>query len=421
MPVLVVALVCAVVGGLVAGLGPSGTADEAHAAVAKRWWPTPGAVFNDPRGGPVARTRIIGRINDAIRHTPAGGTIRFATYNFDRSDTARYLVNAHRRGVHVQVVVNDNIIGSTERHLQRLLGRNPRASSFFVWCKGSCRSGDGGNLHMKVYSFSRAGGAQDVVISSSSNIGVAAARGQWNDGYTVVGDAGLFATWVRVFDQLKLDRTSSPRRVTYSTTDLQTRFQRKLARAQGGTVSARRIRGDDALARLKQIGCAAPKGYGVGRRTAVRIVMYAWFGDRGKRLARQLAALKRKRCDIKVIGSVIGDPVVDILEHAGIHVRAADWDYGTKTSTSGEDDVFGSRCYSHLKYVTVNGAYAGRGTRLVWTGSENWSSISYYNDEVTFLIRGARVYRRYVDRFNAMWRDHDVTHPAYEKPTRRPC
>lgn len=384
-------------------------------------------VFNDPTGGYAARTRIVRRVNNAIKHTPKGAVIRIATYNFDRADTANLLIRAYRRGVHVQVVANDNLKSPVEAKMQRAFGKRPGHSSFFVFCKGACRTKGKGNLHIKISSFSQTGGAKDVVISSSANIGGAASRGQWNDAFTIVGNTGLFNVWRTLFNQLKRDKKATPRRVSYTSGPLAAAFQRKLTKSQGGgaqataVVARKKGSGDVVLDRLNQINCVAPKGYGTKGHTSIRIIMYAWYGKRGLRLATKIASLKRHGCDVMVIGSVIGDQEVDALRGAGIKVRAADWDWGTKQATSGDREVYGSKCYSHLKVMTVNGSFRGRGVRLVMTGSENWSPPSLSNDEVTLLIDNSTTLRKYLAQFRTMWHSDKITHPVKEQPTSRPC
>lgn len=416
-------LTAIVAGGLLvtSGAAPAPARDEPSPAAARAaWLPATGPVFNDPTGRPAQRRQVVKRVHQAIRHTPAGATIRVATYNIDRSDTADLLLQARARGVAVQVVVNDNLVNPVIKRLQRRLGRNPSRSSFLVICKAACRNGSRtGNLHMKVYAFTQSGAARSVVINSSSNLGRAAANGQWNDAITVYGDDTLFAAWVAVFDQLKRDRPAAPRYVSYESDTLRADFQRPGGPAPGRVVVARS--GDPQLRRLRQVGCRAPAGYGAGGRSVVRVNMYAWYGARGERLARELASMRREGCQVAVIGAVVSAPVVGILRRAGIAVRAADWDWGEKPATSGEEIVFGSRCYSHLKYVTVNGLFRGRGTRVVWTGSENWSAPGLSSDEVTFEVHDAAAVRAYDAQWWRMWRSPRATHRTGSKPTSRPC
>ena len=47
--------------------------------------------------------------------------------------------------------------------------------------------------------------------------------------------------------------------------------------------------------------------------------------------------------------------------------------------------------------------------RAVWTGSENWSGVSFLNDELTLHLSGDTVHSKYVKHFNRLWNRH--THP----------
>ena len=108
--------------------------------------------------------------------------------------------------------------------------------------------------------------------------------------------------------------------------------------------------------------------------------------------------------------------------NARIPVRAADWDWGEKRSLVDEDAfVYGARCYSHLKVMTVNGAFRGAPARTVFTGSENWSPPGLSSDEITLEIRNAAVLKAYNDRWWRMWGSRNATHRTGIEPTRRPC
>jgi phosphatidylserine/phosphatidylglycerophosphate/cardiolipin synthase-like enzyme len=264
------------------GLAQTGTAGVARAA---QWRPPAGAAFNNPVGGPAERSRLIHRIGDAIRHTHKGQTIRIATYSFDRHDIADLLIKAKRRGVHVQVVVNDNWTSKPTKRLRRALGHNPHKNNFVVICQGSCRGGPG-NLHMKVFSFTKTGGASNVLMTGSTNITNRAANLQWNDLFTVVGNKGLFDTFVGIFNQLKLDKRVNPRWVEYHGTGMDATFYRKSAQQPSSVQSRPAPRApapedDPVNKRLKRIRCAAAKGAGINGHTVVRIMMYGWQNDRG--------------------------------------------------------------------------------------------------------------------------------------------
>lgn len=417
----------------------------------KPWRPPTGAAFNDPTGGIDSRGKIASRLRQAIRHTERGATIRLSSFAFDRKDVAELLIKAKKRGVHVQVVTMDHTARTStlpdhtddandpeatapdihprenkaQKMLVKALGQNRKKPSFIVFCKGACRKKAGGDLHTKIYSFSKTGAAKYVVMTTSGNLTYGAAFAQWNDEYTVVGDRDLFRTWKHVFRQLKNDRKVSPVQIGYSSRDRSFSFHKQSAAStKTGTTTARTQRkgsSDPVIKRMSNIKCAAPPKSGSAGHTVIRIIMYAWYGNRGDNIARRVADLKRQGCQVMVIGSVLGPSTASILRNAGIPMKAADWDFGDRISTDGQKIVTGPRCYSHYKVLSVNGSYEGKPKQVVWTGSENWSAVSFGNDEVTLRLNGRDVYLRYFHLFDRMWADPDTTHPVGIKPTRRPC
>lgn len=412
-----------VMAAVLSAMVPASATRQASGAAAAAWVPYTGITFNQPTGTAEQRTRIVRRIHEAIDHTPAGETIRIATYNLGLRASADKLIAAHRRGVKVQVVVNANLVGPLEARVQRAIGKNPYRSSFLIFCSNACRNASPyGNMHLKVYSFTRTGATKRLLISSSSNLGGPAMHGQWNDSIAIAGEVELFSTWWRLFDQLREDEPVSPRRVTYTSDRVMAYFQRPVAGARG-KVSSSSASGDAPYVRLSKVSCNAPAGFGNSSgKTVITVNMRAWYGERGARLARLLALRKRYGCQVRVIGSLMSKEVVSILLGARIPVKAADWDWGPRSSTSDADKiVYGPSCYAHLKYVTVSGAYDGRGDRLVWAGSENWSPPGLSSDEVTFEIHDARIVKAYNDQFTRMWDSTRATHRVGIEPTTRPC
>lgn len=394
------------------------------------WRPQLGPVFNNPLGKPEAQLAIVTRIIKAINHTPRGGLIRMSVYSFDRGDVLSALKKARKRGVFIQLIVNKKVMSGGVAYLQKKWGKNPDKRNFVVACDGRCRAkGSGGNMHAKVYTFSRSGGAQYLVITGSGNLTSKGVYRQWNDSYAVANDKQLYDTWNVMFDQMAHQKAAGPRRLSYTTTTggYTYGFQRPVA-GQGGQVStsqttAARYRpmNDAAWRRISQISCDAPEGYGgAGGHTVIRIAMYGMYGARGEGLAKALVRKKQQGCNVAVIMSVPGGHTYKLMERAKIPLRSGDWMFAERDAAL-EDGIsgFGPRFYSHLKFVAVDGVYAGQPTKSVWTGSENWDSMSFTNEEVVLTINDASVYGAYVDRWNAMWNGR-ATHKMGIKPIAGP-
>lgn len=388
-------------------------------AVDKDWVPPSGVAFNQPRGGPKARTKLVRRVIAGIRNARKGSTIRFAMYSFDRRDVADALLKAHSRGVNVQLVVNDNWTSFQTVRLRRALGTKPRKKSFYVICEGACRGGRG-NLHMKVYAFSETGAASSVLMTGSANLTNRAVSLQWNDQVTLLNQPGLYGAFLKIFRELKFDKRVSPRRLTYDGGDaFDALFYREVD--PNSTInSALQPRlpapaDDPVMKRLRRIDCVAEKGFGAQGKTKIRIIMYGWNKNRGIYLAERIADLKREGCDVAVITSVAGGKVVQILNRARIPIKSADYDYQTDLIT-GEETV---NFYSHHKVLTVNGTYDGKSVRTVWTGSENWSGTSFLNDELIIHMTSDKVYGIYLDQYAKLWKRY--SHPVGVHPETLPA
>jgi hypothetical protein len=53
--------------------------------------------------------------------------------------------------------------------------------------------------------------------------------------------------------------------------------------------------------------------------------------------------------------------------------------------------------------MSLNGKWAGKQQKVVWTGSDNWSGLSFLNDEVTIKIPRASVWAQYNAHFDFVW------------------
>ncbi len=380
--------------------------------------PLPGAQFNNPLGNAEAKHRLAAKLRQTIRSAPRNSVIRIAVYSFDRKDLGDALVAACDRGVSVQIVINDNWISGQVLRLQRRLGAdiNPRYNdrchprdappdptlpdarqpypepSFLKVCYRACRLAGPGNQHMKIYMFSKAGSASNVIMVGSNNMTYYAARTHWNDTITVKGSATMWADYGVVFRQLAEDVPVAKPYMVFRHGSLTTEFGPRPGVSFSQDPIARRLAG---------VSCRAKAGTGTNGRTVIRIAMYAWNGERGLNLAKRVARLRREGCVVRAILSGPGRAVRKTLRSAGVSIRSADLDLDLDPETG-----FGETRWEHFtheKWMSLNGTWQGAPARIVWTGSENWSNLSLRNDEVTLQVRGGATHRSYTNHFEAMW------------------
>ncbi len=379
------------------------------AGAAYAYTPENGARFNDPSGTREAVNRSMIHIRKSIESAKKGSIIRMATYTHNRADITNALIDACKnRHVSVQIVLNDNNTSVTTKRLIRILGHNiephykdacnpvkkpadPSTGakpdpnpSFVKICYQSCRKG-AGNQHMKFYLFSATGQAKNVVMVGSTNTTRWAAQVHFNDLFTQTNRAAMFRDYSKIHAQLARDRRVAHPYWKVQHGDLVTEF---------GSV-VRRGAKDPVAKRLRAVSCAGG--------TSIRIVMYAWTGDRGLYLARRVADLRRNGCNVRAILSGASADVKQALRNGGVAIRSADMDLDNNPNTGFGDTAWDR--FTHEKWMAVNGTWAGTRQKVVWTGSENWSGLSFLNDEVTIKIPRASVYASYAGHFQFLW-DH---------------
>ena len=358
---------------------------------AEAYTPGSGPIFNNPRGNVAAKDRIITHLVRTIESTPRNSQVRIAAYSNDRPDVVDALIDAHARGVDVQIVLNDNWTSGATRRLVNVLGRDTNRRSFVAICAGSCRGGFG-NQHMKFYLFSKAGQARDVVMVGSANLTGYGARTQWNDMYTTSAAPDLRDLYTKVFEQLVRDRRVAEPYVHRTVGDYENEFF---------PMPSMTAADDPVMHRLDAVRCAAGGGTGSNGHTVIRIVMYGWVDSRGLYLADKVADLDRSGCDVRVILSAPGGRVVRHLMAGGVLVKSADLDLDDNEKTGFGESPY--EVFTHQKYMTLSGSYRGESGHHVWTGSENWSNLGLRNDEVTIRIPDRGTHRAYVANFDYVW------------------
>jgi phosphatidylserine/phosphatidylglycerophosphate/cardiolipin synthase-like enzyme len=386
----------------------------AAAKLGKKKWKAPnGPFFNDPHRK-ANHFAIERKIIETIRHTKRGSIIRIAVYSFDRVPVANALVAAHKRGVKVQMLLNDHLETRAIQLVRAEVGKNRNKKSFIYKCVASCRStqNEYNNLHTKFYSFSKAGKSRDVIAVGSANLMLNAALHQWNDLYFSHGDHELFRQFVSLFNNMKKDwDVRRPPRFFCGT---------PTGAACDDSVDKYTVwafpklsgpKNDLVLDMLGKIQCVTPDAAGNPVRTKLALSMHTMRGRRGDYLAEAIRNKFAEGCDFRVSYGLIGYHTKQILgaptARGRIPLRSTGMDYNTEDdydlNKDGEDDLI-LDYYSHQKYFTIQGTYNGvPGTEMVLTGSSNWASLSTANDELWMTIRGARTVKKYLKNFNYQW------------------
>lgn len=409
---------------------------------AQAYEPTPGGTFNvpDPWGTSEQNYRIVRTVLGSIEHAPrwerTSGrpkpVIALSMFLLDHTPTVDALIQACRRGVAVRVILDEDVRNWNSRRLAQKLngdnvrdrdgdgradtkpatgpcgrhrkgtnpgpGRQPlgepvtwgRDSSYVKWCSGSCgNAGDGGNVHTKMYLFSRTGTSRHVVMVSSSNLNRGGANLGWNDLIVLKDRPKSYDYYLNIHKRMTAEKRAP-------TTLMKVQDGRYLSRffplRDGGK------RNDPTLRDLNSIRChGSPLG-----RTKINVSMFYWAGKRGNYIADKLLGLARDGCQVSIIYGAPSRLIADRMRTAAradlITLYDSRWDF---------DDDDWNEVRTHAKYVLVKGRVGSAdSTFQVWTGSQNWVSGSLtLSDESTVNVTSAPLYRQYMANWTVI-RDH---------------
>ncbi len=367
----------------------------------KRWKAYQGAFFNNPHV-PSQRYRIERRLVETLRHVPKGETVRIAVYSFDRIPVANAIVAAHRRGVRIQMLLNDHWDNRAMQIVRAALGTNTHAKNFIYKCKSGCRTlvDQYRNLHSKFYLFPKAGKTKRRHRARLPQLHDATPTGhQWNDIYFIHGNEGAVQAVRRRLqgheEGLQQDAaargTSAGSRPAPACDDSVDKYTNWVFPKKSTKQS------DVVLNMLDKIQCLTPDGAGGQTRTHLALSMHTMRGARGNYLASAIRQKWAEGCDFRVSYGLIGFKTKQILgastSRGRIPLRSTGLDYHPDDdfdlNGDGEDDVILSY-YTHQKYFVVQGTYNGvPNTNMVLTGSSNWASLGTAQDEIFFTILGA--------------------------------
>ncbi len=319
-----------------------------------------------------------------FRAATPGSQIRIALFTWTRGRMVDALMSAAQRGVDVRVVLDEsNQIEEPEGSgnwrytaaVQRLLtelGRdrvtlcNARTPPDGGGCHGT------GINHNKFFLFSElCDGSRNVVVQSSANLTNPQIT-QYNNAVVIRNDAALHAAYLGYWRDLDAER----RDLSYyhsENGDTGTKAYFFPRASQGGDPDPDRDTIHNILA--DNVEC--------GNNSEVLVMMAFWSQARGY-LVEDLARLRGRGCDVRVI--VSRDASTDALQR---HLRDALPDNKIHLV----DGV-------HSKYLLVKADYLGERKHLVWTGSHNYTGPALReNDETLLKIDDRAIF----DAFRANW------------------
>jgi HKD family nuclease len=391
--------------------------------------PPAGVHFNRPLGNRESMrsnlTYVIRMVNSmpgyrqpAESGSPCRGVslsrIRISLYSLTDQPVAKALVNAAKRCVSVQVLMNNHLTSANDpawHRLQSALHANVRSRgvdrpSFAHRCSYGCQGR--GVLHTKMYLFDSNVPAPNgswnkivkTVVVGSSNMTFNAAKVQWNDLYTVRNNPRLFSQYQIQFARMKRDNGFHRTRGPVTTGIYQTTFW------------PTRVGPDPYMSALRSIHCTGARGAGVQGRSIVYINMHAWFNSRGLALARQVRSMYNHGCYVRVLYSFMSFGVFKILHKgtgARMSVRRTLFSHNGKTAY----------LYSHFKNIAASG-YIGRSrsAHVAWTGSNNFTNEGVHFDEVMMRIASTSAYNGYVKQYSYIReRKSSATYANFSEPS----
>ncbi|WP_458682590.1 phospholipase D-like domain-containing protein [Prescottella equi] len=339
------------------------------------------AVFNDPVAG--APAAIMAEMCSLIKQAPTGSQIRIAHFVISGAagdDLADVIIDAHRRGVDVQMVLDgwQDDKPPAQRVLQAL-GTDESQPSWLHVCsnvspEGNTASclGTKGN-HNKFVLFSETGGKQNVVMQSSSNLTDLNSKMYWNNAVVLDGNTRLYQAYDQYFEELASETRTEATLGTLHT-DM-----------PGGPVDVYFSpvpQGDPVLDQLETLTC--------GESTRVGVAM-SEIDDTRVDIIRRLIALSREGCGIQMVhGPVAAEGAALLAAEPLIAARALD------------DSELPGRI--HSKYMFVDHGGSDTATGWVTTGSQNWNHTSLRrNDEATLTLHQQGMINAYRTNFDRLF------------------
>ena len=247
-------------------------------------------------------------------------------------------------------------------------------------------------IHSKVYAFSKVGATPYVSMISSANPHDVNTTVSWNNLHTIVNDKKMYDSVRGYFVDMTKDRNNldyyNTRRPVASGKNTIFYYPR---------LPRRGVANGEFIHALNNVSCRTGRGYGSGGRTVVRIAMWGWTNPRMD-IAKRVWRLKNAGCKVDVImnqgrasRSIIRQ-LIKRTKHGQIPVYNA-WrdrnrnDYG--------------ELYVHHKAMIISGRVFGRNQKVVYTGSQNFTSTgTRINDDIVLRVTDDATYNAYSRNFS---------------------
>ncbi|MFT3694307.1 MAG: phospholipase D-like domain-containing protein [Kofleriaceae bacterium] len=366
------------------------------------------AFFAVPKADGTGDATLENKIIELIDGTPKGSRIRMSMYGFTRLKPANALVAAAKRGVDVQIVLDqeenfaaaralrvdatevdedvdslatpddaaDETPVSIEAKAKSLNAavevlKHGLPSGSITFCtrgNGSCQGK--GIDHNKIYMFSTTGGAHKVVVQSTANL----TTHKLHNALVIAREnPDLYDGYVSYFNDLKKKK-------------LDLNYYRSVHGDKTiGYFFPRNDGGDTIVSVLKNVRCTSA--------SHIRIAMAFWERTA---VANELVTLQKKGCDVRVnmrhAGKDVSQGIINTLKNGGVNVALYPDQHGANI---------------HSKYLVIDSNYTtseSSGHRhLVFTGSHNYTyGALENNDEALLRVDQEDVFQAYMDNWKTM-------------------
>jgi phosphatidylserine/phosphatidylglycerophosphate/cardiolipin synthase-like enzyme len=369
-------------------------------AEAAPYTPKNGVVFNNPAKSRAQERRIQTTLDNAVSATPGGEIISIVMYLFNDNSMLNRLISAHKRGVRVQVIVDDGGNSAQVKKLRKALAVKTKYNnySFVKMCKRGCMSNyPYSTVHGKVYAFSKVGTTRNVSIIASANPHGVNIYNSWNNSHTIANNAVVYTAMRKYFLDMLKDNVNHSYGNQFKSPGTDRYGNLNSGKYQISFYPRRPAR-IAYLDVLNNVSCRTASNMGSKGRTVVRMGMWGFTNPRMD-VAKRLWALHNAGCK------------VDVTLNRGRASRTIMRQLVKKSKKYGQmrlEDAWRDKnrndygeLYIHHKALIVNGRVYGKNQRVVWTGSQNLTSNgSLYNDDMILRIVDSGTYFAYSKNFS---------------------